>query len=229
MKILVTFLVSVICALGASAQSFDLNSLLKGALGGNDSTSTGSSSSAGGIIGNILGSVLGNEKVTPKDMVGEWKYSSPAVTFQSDNFLQKAGGAAAASTIEDKMAVYYKRAGVDNLVLTVNEDSTFTMKFRRMTLKGNITQGTENGELIFHFTALKSIKLGSYHAYAMIAGNTMSLTFDISKLMDILDKVSAIVGSSSLKTLNSLLQSYDGMRAGFKMSKSGNSTTAGKK
>jgi len=217
MKIIFSIVFAVICAFSSSAQSFDLNSLLKGAMGGNDSTKT--SSSAGGIIGNILGSVLGNEKVTPKDIVGEWKYTGPAVTFQSDNFLQKAGGAAAAATIEGKMATYYKRAGVDNLVFTVRDDSTFTMKFKRLSLSGNITQGTENGELIFNFMAMKSIKLGSYHAYAMRAGDTLSLTFDISKLMDILNKVTMVVGSSSLKTLNSLLQSYDGMRAGFKLAK----------
>ena len=227
MKFLLSLFVASLCVFGASAQSFDLNSLLKGALGGGaDSTST--SSSAGNILGNILGSVLGKEKVTPKDLVGVWKYSAPAVTFQSDNFLQKAGGAAAAATIEGKMAPYYKRAGVDNLVFTVRDDSTFTMKFRQLSLNGNITQGSEPGELIFHFTAFKSIKLGSYHAYAMLAGNTMSLTFDISKLMDILNKVSSIVGSSSLKTLNSLLQSYDGMRAGFKMAKTAESTDAKK-
>ncbi len=217
MKFLFSLMFAAICAISASAQSFDLGGLLKGALGSSDSTSTGSS--AGGILSNILGSVLGNENVTPKDLVGTWKYSSPAVTFESDNFLQKAGGAAAAATIEEKMSTYYKRAGVDNLVLTVEEDSTFTMKFGRMTLSGNITQGTQAGELVFNFVAMKTIKLGSYHAYAMISGNTMSLTFDISKLMDILNKVSSIVGSSSLKTLNTLLQSYDGMRAGFKMTK----------
>ncbi|MCM1503953.1 MAG: DUF4923 family protein [Muribaculum sp.] len=225
MKFLFSLLFAAVCTFSVSAQSFDLGGLLKGALGSNDSTSTGSS--GGGILGNILGSVLGNEKVTPKDMVGVWKYSSPAVTFQSDNFLQKAGGAAAAATIEEKMSTYYNRAGVNNLVLTVEEDSTFTMKFGRVSLGGNIEQGTDSGELIFHFTAFKSIKLGSYHAYAMIAGNTMSLTFDISKLMDILNKVTSIVGNSSLKTLNSLLQSYDGMRAGFKLTRTSDGSTSG--
>lgn len=216
MKFILSILVSALCVFGASAQS--LKDLLKGAMSGGDSTET-TGGGAGNILGNILGSVLGNDKVTPADLVGEWKYSAPAVTFESDNFLQKAGGAAAAGTIENKMATYYKRAGVDNLVFTVRDDSTFTMKFRRMSLGGNIRQGSEPGQLEFEFRALKSIKLGSYHGYAMLAGNKLSLTFDISKLMGILDKVASISGSSSLKTLNSLLQSYDGMRAGFKFTK----------
>lgn len=218
MRFLFSILVAATCVFSSSAQSFDLNGLLNGALGGGDSTKT---STAGSVLGNILGSVLGNDKVTPKDLVGVWKYSSPAITFESDNFLQKAGGAAAAATIESKMEPYYKRAGVDNLEFTVREDSTFTMKFKLITLSGNITQGSKNGELVFNFTAMKSIKLGSYHAYAMKAGNNLSLTFDISKLMDILNKVTSVVGNSSLKTLNSLLQSYDGMRAGFKMTRTG--------
>ena len=122
MKLLVALLLAVVCTYNMSAQSLDdLKNLLKGSMKNTEQSSEGSSS-LGGTLGSILGNVLGNDKITPADLVGSWKYSAPAVTFKSDNMLKKAGGAAASATIENKLKPYYTRAGVDHIVLTVNND-----------------------------------------------------------------------------------------------------------
>ncbi len=118
----------------------------------NDTTNT-DKGSAGSAIGSILGNVLGKSDVTPADLEGTWNYTAPAVTFKSENLLKKAGGAAASATIENKIKPYYQRAGLENLVLTVANDSTFTMKLKRGSLSGSIAQGTEKGILVFKFKA----------------------------------------------------------------------------
>lgn len=218
MKILVSLLLSAVCVCNMSAQTLDdLKNLLKGSGNKTEQTSD-SSSSLGGTLGSILGNVLGNDKITPADLVGSWKYSAPAVTFKSDNMLKKAGGAAASATIENKLKPYYQRAGVDRIVLTVNNDSTFVMKLAKGSLSGTLAQG-EPGFMQFKFKAMKKINLGTLNGAVSKVGNQISVTFDISKLMTLVNRIASISGNSTLKGVNSMLQSYDGMQAGFRMTK----------
>ena len=148
MKTLYTIVALLLCSMSLSAQSFDLKEALRGLASKNDTTNT-DKGSTGSALGSILGNVLGKSDVTPADLEGTWNYTAPAVTFKSENLLKKAGGAAASATIENKIKPYYQRAGLENLVLTVANDSTFTMKLKRGSLSGSISQGTEKGILIF--------------------------------------------------------------------------------
>ena len=150
-------------------------------------------------------------------MVGTWNYTNPAVSFKSDNFLLKAGGAAAAQQIESKLAPYYKTAGLTSLVLTIAEDSTFTFKARMANLTGTIEKNAETGNFIFNFKAFKKIKIGSMEAFIVMNGNKMELTFDVSKLMTIVEKAGSLTGNSTIKGLSTLLQQYDGLTAGFEL------------
>jgi hypothetical protein len=207
----------------ASAQKVDLGSLLgKLSSATKDSTATaGSTSSAGlgGVLGSLLSNVLGNDKITTDDMVGTWQYSSPAVAFKSDDLLKKAGGAAASAAVEQKLAEYYKMIGFDGMTLTVADDKSFTMKSSRLSLSGTVEQGSEAGEILFKFTALKKIPLGSYTAHVSMVAGRMTITFDTTRLMALVNTISKFAGSTSLSALNSVLQQFDGMEAGFAMTK----------
>ncbi|WP_295729838.1 DUF4923 family protein [uncultured Muribaculum sp.] len=211
--------------LGASAQKTDLGSILSklsSAGAAKDSTSTGTSaqtSGLGGVLGSLLSNVLGNDKIATDDMVGSWTYSSPAVAFKSDDLLKKAGGAAASAAVEQKLAEYYKIIGFTGMTLTVGDDKSFTMKSSRLSLSGTIEQGAEPGEIIFSFKALKKIPLGSYTAHVSIVAGRMTVTFDTTKLMSLVNTVAKFAGSKSLSAMNSILQQFDGMEAGFAMTK----------
>lgn len=86
------------------AQSLkDILGNLAGSVASGDSTS---SSNPLGKLGSILGNVVANDKFTIDDLVGQWDYVSPTVSFQSDNALKKIGGAGAATAVEDKLAPY---------------------------------------------------------------------------------------------------------------------------
>lgn len=185
-----------------------------------DSSATATSTSGlGGMLGNLLSNVLSNDNVTVADMVGTWKYDSPAVAFESDDLLAKAGGAAAAATLETKLVDYYKKIGFDGMTLTVAADSTFTMKSKRLSMAGYLTQGEQPGQIQFHITLLSQIPLGTYTASVAILSNRMTVTFDTSKLMSMVNKIATFAGSKTLSTLNTMLQQFDGMEAGYNLTK----------
>ncbi len=170
---------------------------------------------------------FGNSGASIEKLSGTWSYKAPAVAFKSDNLLLKAGGAAASANVEKKLAPYYKTAGLDKLVLTINTDSTFTFK-TRISLNGTITHDKESGLYVFHFKAFKKVNIGSMNAYIQLTGSNMELTFDVSKLMGIIEKVGSLSGSSTVKGASALLNKYDGITAGFELTRTAAADTTSK-
>lgn len=206
-------ILSAACMVQTASASGDLKDLLNSVT---SRTSENDASDALGKLGSVISGLTANSNFELTDLQGTWTYDSPAVTFQSDNALQKVGGAAAATAIEEKLTPYYDKAGIASLNLTVNEDLTFSMALKRGTLKGTVSKD-EDGNLEFNFNAFGKIKLGKVSAYATKSGNTLNLTFDVSKLISIIKTVSSIANISSLNTVSSLLSSYEGIYAGFKL------------
>lgn len=167
-----------------------------------------------GAIGAVVGG-SGTAKIIPE---GVWKYSGPGVTFNSDNALQNLGGAAAGAALEAKLKTYYDKAGLQDMTFTVGADSTFVIKVKKANIKGTIEYG-ENGECTLKLQGLGKIAGGKFNAHWQVVGNSLSLTFDISKLVDLVSKIASMTGKSSLGSISKLLQSYDGVYAGFRFSK----------
>ena len=211
----IIIVLALLTALPAMA-SGDLKDLLNSVTSGRSSADN--ISNPLGSLGSVISNLTASSSFELADLQGTWDYQSPAVTFQSDNVIQKAGGAAAASTIEGKMAPYYEKAGITSLQLTVDAENNFTMKLKRGSLKGTVSKD-EQGNLEFNFSAFGKIKLGKVSAFATKSGNPLNLTFDVSKLISIVKSVSSVSGISSLNTISSLLSSYDGIYAGFKLNR----------
>ena len=212
-------------AIAASASAFDPKDLL-GKLKGDTTSTTSSSSSddtnSGGILGAIGGliiNVTANNKFSVDDIVGTWNYTSPAVSFESDNALMKIGGAGAATAVEEKLSPYYNQLGFNKTVLTVEADHSFTMKLGLLSLKGTIEKDETDNGLVFNFSAFGKISLGQVKAHATKSGSTLNLTFDATRLIEILTKISSTLNISTLKTVTSLLDNYDGIYMGFKLKK----------
>ena len=211
----IIIVLALLTALPAMA-SGDLKDVLNSVTSGKSSSDNNSNPL--GSLGSVISNLTASSSFELADLQGTGDYQSPAVTFQSDNVIQKAGGAAAASTIEGKMAPYYEKAGITSLQLTVDAENNFTMKLKRGSLKGTVSKD-EQGNLEFNFSAFGKIKLGKVSAFATKSGNTLNLTFDVSKLISIVKSVSSVSGISSLNTISSLLSSYDGIYAGFKLNR----------
>ena len=170
-------------------------------------------------LGALIENAISNENITEADIVGTWSYSAPAVSFKSDNFLKKAGGVAAATAIESKLKPYYSSAGIDKTVLTVNNDKSFAMKVGKTTLKGTLQKDTANNMFVFNFSILGFNAFSSSAFVAKSATGTIAITFDVSKLEKIVTAVATFSGNSTAQSVASLLSSYDGIRAGFRMKK----------
>ena len=169
-------------------------------------------------IGNVLGNIVATDHVELSQLIGSWNYSSPAVGFQSDDILKKVGGSAVSAKIENDLKKYYAKVGFDNVQLSIAEDANFVMKTKYATLKGDIEKG-ENGIFVFNFKAFGRVKLGSLKAYTTLSGNTLSLTFDIKKLVELAKKVSKYTNVSTIQSIISLVDTYEGITAGFKLKK----------
>lgn len=172
-------------------------------------------------LSSIVSSVTSTSNFQISDIVGTWVYQSPAVSFKSDDALSKIGGVAASTALENKLVTYYNTVGLNTLVLTVGDDDSFTMKIKSVTLSGKISKDDEAGNLTFSFSALGKVNIGSVSAMAeKSALNSLTLTFDASKLMSVLEKVASVAKISSLQTLTNLLNNYEGLYCGARLKKS---------
>ncbi len=216
MKFRLTIAASIIAASTLSASAWDLKEALGNLKSGD------SSSSVTDAISGALGGILSTGKITFEQLEGTWNYSAPAVTFKSDNLLKKAGGAAASGVIENKLAPVYKTTGLDQLTMTIDKQGAFSMKVRGITLKGTIQAvEDESSQANFKFTFSGLGKsIGGINAYIEknITGS-MTLTFDVSKLITIMEKISSVTNNSTISTLSKTLSSYDGLCAGFELKK----------
>lgn len=210
LKILV--IAAVVAMSNFSANADGLKNLL-GKLGGGDGNNT---------LGNIVNNVLGSTSVELSDLQGSWKTTGPAVVFKSNDLLEKAGGAAASSAIESKLDTYYKRLGLENIPVSFDNNGTMTM-----TIKGHSVSGTltNNGDGSYHLQLGKSgilSKLGSMTSmtiYLQKSGNNLSVTADATKLVAIATKLASATDKATLKTAANLLNKYDQICIGFRLSK----------
>lgn len=211
-KFILTIAVAVLGLSQASA--FDLSSIL-----GN----------AGSAVSGVVEGLFTKTDITVAQMAGTWTATGSAVCFQSENALKKAGGNAAASTIESKLDPYFKQYGLTGSVLTVQSDGSFTLQVKGVSLKGTITK-LDDGNFDFAFTPFGSFKLGSLKAYVEKPISGLNVMFDASKLKSLVSTVASFTGNSLANTASKLLDSYEGMCVGFAFSGSGSapSSTDGK-
>lgn len=208
MKIIGRILLASIFVMSAQLMSAqNIGDLLKG-IGGGGST--------GDILSNVIEGVFTKSNLSLADLVGEYKSQGPAVTFKSDNFLQKAGGIAGAAAIEAKLNPYYEQYGLNGMTLTVDKDANFKMTIKGMSLSGSISKNESEGTFEFNFKVI-GFNLGKFTAYIEKSGSNLNLMFDATKLKSFISTVAKFTGNSLASTVGSILDSYEGACIGFKM------------
>lgn len=170
----------------------------------------------GGALGNIIEGVFTKSDLTVADLEGEWTSTGSAVTFQSDNFLKKAGGNAAAGAVESQLDEYYKKFGLTGAVFTVDNQGNFSLKIKMVTLKGTIAVKSK-GVFTMKFTAMGTMSLGSMDAYVEKSPSSLNVMFDADKIKKIMTFAATISGNKMVSTADKLLKQYDGICIGFKM------------
>ncbi|MBR1447273.1 MAG: DUF4923 family protein [Prevotella sp.] len=179
------------------------------------SQSTNTVATAGGALGSILTSVLGLDKMTQANLVGTWTYSQPGCAFTSENLLAKAGGEVAAAEIKSKLQPTFQKVGISssNTQVTFKQDGTFTAKIAGKSWSGTYTYDESTSKITM--TGL----LLNINCYAKRNTNGIALLFEASKLLTMLQTMSALSGggNSTLGTISEISKNYDGLRVGFDM------------
>lgn len=212
----------------------DLLGGLAGAAGSSSSSSSNDGSKSGSALGDALGGLisglLGGGQLSEADLAGVYAYKEPAVTFKSDNLLQKAGGAAMAATIVNKLSPYYEKAGMRNLVVTLSPEKTFEFALGKVKLSGTFQRDsaqTSSNTFIFTFKALGKVGIGKITADVQRSTSGLIITFDASKLLSLMNSVAKLTGKQTLQAAAGFLNSYDGLNCGFSLTKTDDVAPAG--
>lgn len=166
-----------------------------------------------GNIEKVVSTVTGKTSI---NMIGTWTYSGSAIEFESDNMLNKAGGAVAAGVAEKKLDEQLSKVGIKNgqMTYTFNADSTFSAKLGTRDLKG-----TYSYDASIQQVKMKFAKLLPLNAKVNCTSTSMDLLFNSDKLLKLITTLSGKSNNSTLKTISSLASSYDGMMLGFSLKK----------
>lgn len=197
-KIISNLLITVILSIPAQTFAFDLSEFLKSI-----------------SVEDVIDGVFSTSNIEIQDLAGEWTSTGSAVSFQSENFLNKAGGIAAASTIESKVNPYFEKIGLTGAVFSIQTDGSFSLKTKKITLTGVFTK-TDDGNFIVSFNSLGRL-LGNIKTYIQKTSSSMDIMFDASKLQSIVSAVASLSKIKTVETLSGVLNSYDGICIGFKL------------
>ena len=191
----------------------------------------GNSASAQLNLGNILGGITGNsntsdlvsgltsifssnKQATADNIVGTWSYDSPAIVFESEDFLTKTGAALAANKLETSIQNTLAKYGItkDKFSITFKEDGTFTETIRGKSYSGKWAVEDSKLQLTYQ---LKTMEITTQKE-----GDQLMFVTDASKLLNLIHTLGAKPATnSSLSTITALAKNINGMKVGLTLVK----------
>lgn len=182
--------------------------------GANAGTTGGAASALGSVLTNLLG---GSSAVTASDLQGTWTYRKADCVFETQNLLLKAGGEMAATKIESQLENQLGKVGITPgaCSFTFNSDGTYVATIGQYNLTGNYTLNTKSNTLTMTYLA----GIGRISPKVVKTGASISLLFEGDKLLSMVQKVGKLTSNSTVNSLSSLINSYDGMLVGMQLSK----------
>ena len=169
------------------------------------------------ILTGVAKQVVGDKATTETSLIGTWDYVGPDCQLKGDDLLKNIGGDAAGAEVEKKMEPIYKKAGLNTIQYTFNEDKTCSY-----TIKGKKIEGTYVFDQEAKTVTIKSGKLGvSITAHIVTLGGNMSFLFDADKVLSVVKTITGVVSklNSSADTINKLASQFDGLMIGFELKK----------
>lgn len=202
--------IMLMCGVSANAQ-LNLGSIL-GAVTG--TTSSDTSTSGTDFISSLTSVFSSSKQASQESIVGTWSYSEPAIVFQSDNLLAKAGSSILANKLESKLQTQLSKYGIKEgtLKMTFNEDGTFTETLGSKTMSGQWK--VADSKLYITYLGVKTIEITT-----QLSGNQLMFVTNATKLLTLLKTMGNASGNTNLKTITSLMSSVKGMQAGITLVK----------
>ena len=198
----------------------------------------------GGVLGNVLGSLLGQSMTLTEEVLeGTWEYRGVACVLESESMLSEIGGSLVTSQVEERLDGLFARVGVAPGTCTftfVGKDScVFNVAGRNVA--GGYTLNAEEKVIEFRFLYDRV----SFRTFVSYNVTDMNIVFDADRLLSLVKSVtggissgasslgsmasgseataglgtSASAISSTLNTVGSLLDNYNGMMLGMKLKK----------
>lgn len=195
-------------------------------------TKNGSESSASSVLTDIIGAVTGGQKLTADALCGTWKYQGTSCELKSDEALAELGSKLVTVKAEEKINELLLKLGVEegNTTFTFVNDGTCSVSVGERGFAGTYVIGEDAKSIVFSFL-MGQLTLNSTVEY--VAGS-MDITFDADRVLALIKSLSAAVAqydssqasSSSVsstvelvKSLSTMLESFNGMRLGVKVTK----------
>ena len=220
----------VVFAASASAQSWkDLLGKVAGEVV-EEVTSTETGSAVTNILGNILGASL---TLSNEALEGTWDYEGVACVLESENALSNVGGSLVTSTLESKLDEKLAKVGISKgeCSFTFVKDGTCTINVAGYSLPGKYELNVEEKVIVFTFMYDK-LPIKTYVSYEL---TNLNIVFKADRLLSFIKNVASYLSKSAvgeqlgqLQTamqavgaVGTLLENYDGMMLGVKLTKSG--------
>ena len=178
-----------------------------------------------GNLGKVVSSAIGAEagsiitsknNVSKENIIGTWTYKQPSISFESNDLLKQAGGQLTSAAIEKKLAEQFTKVGITagKFLITFGNDNTFsTIKNGVVTTSG--TYVISGSKITFSYLE-NSAKITGY---AQMKNGLLAISFDSSKVIDVMSKMSKYSANSTLSTISSLAGSFKGMKTGVALVK----------
>lgn len=198
----------------ASAHAqINLGNILSGIAGKNGKGESSEASSASGLLSGLTSIFSKDKQASTENIVGTWEYSEPAITFESDNLLTKAGAGIASNKLEEKLQEQLSKIGIDKgaFTITFNEDGTFTETFGEKSIKGKWKVEDSKLNLVF---GQKAIPINT-----QLNGNKLMIVTDATKILDLIKGIASKSSNSNIQTISTLMKGIDGMNAGLTLVK----------
>lgn len=172
-------------------------------------------------LGDLVNAVTGNGDIQLNSLEGTWKATGPAVVLRSGDALEQAGGSAVASLAENKLMPYYEKLGLEGSTVTFDASGNYTMTVKGKAIKGRLIKN-DDGTFTLSLTQNEKLKLGklnSFTTYVQKTSNTLALTVDVKKLLEVLKLVANTADLETINTAIKLLENYDNVCLGLRFSK----------
>ena len=219
-KILMLFALTVMFVSNSDAQS--LKGLFKKVTEKVDQGVEASSDFVDGLKSSLTSKSSSSSTLKQKNLVGTWTYQGVACKLETDDMLLALTSDAVAPTLEQAADAQLLKLGAKPGVssVTFNSDGTCVIKVNNYDVPA--TYSVKDGNKV-----TMSFLLGQVNATVDVEynGSSLKALTQADKLLDIIKKLTAKGGSinseaaNAIKMLSTLVEGYDGLKLGLKLSK----------
>lgn len=175
-------------------------------------------------VGNVINSIAGTVFSAPISLDGTYQYGGVAIGLsKSDgNLLTNVAGSAASASVETKLDELLAKVGVKPGAATFvfnRDDNSFVCNIMGISIPGTYKVG--DAEKTVTLTFGKSMKYLSMTGTLESGLTSAKMLFTADKALTFLKKAASLAGqrSSDISAIAQLVNGYDHLKLGFKLSK----------